>query len=430
MPQRGPLPRRRTSLAILKHATASVRSAPLAATSASWPRERGELVRCGAEGRTREVGDLAGYALRPLGMRVEPGSDGGPAERQLVKAVERALERALAEGELGRPSAELLPERQRRRVHQVRAPDLHDVLESLALGLDALAQRGDRRQEALLDLESDGDVHHGREHVVGRLRAVHVVVGMDRLLASPSMPPAISIARFEMTSFGVHVRLRAAPGLPDDQREVGVERAGDDLVGRAHDEVALGRVELSEVLVGEGRRLLDDAEGADDRAAEAVAADLEVLQAALRLGAPVLVGAHLDLAHAVGFDAHVHGWHALIGRFWRHVTSSWPLLQVRAPARRGSATVRGRRWQREREDAPLLDAALDLDLAPVELQPAPGRSRARGRARRAGCGARWPRGRRSTSSRSEGMPLPLSETAMRRLRPFPRRGRRRAPRRW
>ena len=37
---------------------------------------------------------------------------------------------------------------------------------------------------------------------------------------------------------GVHVGLRAAAGLPDDQREVRVELAGDHFVGGAHDEIA------------------------------------------------------------------------------------------------------------------------------------------------------------------------------------------------
>ncbi len=308
MPQRGPLPRRRTSLAILKHATASVRSAPLAATSGFVTGERGELVRRGAERRARELRDLGGHALRPLRVRVEPRADGGAAERELVEAVERPLERRLAEGELRGPAAELLPERERRRVHQVRAPHLDDVLEGRCSSprspLRSAATAGKRR--SLISSAAATCITVGNTSFDDCERFTSSLGWMG--FFEPIVPAGELDRAVRDDLVGVHVRLRAAAGLPDDQREMSVELASDDLVGRAHDEIALGRVELAEVLVGEGRRLLDDAEGPDDRAPEAVAADLEVLQAALRLGAPVPVGPDLDLAHAVRFDAHVHGW--------------------------------------------------------------------------------------------------------------------------
>jgi hypothetical protein len=108
---------------------------------------------------------------------------------------------------------------------------------------------------------------------------------------------------------GVHVRLGAAAGLPDAEREVVVELAGDDLVGGAGDEVgAVGR-HLAQVAVDQGAGLLEDAEGAEDRPRHAVGADGEVDQRARRLRAVVAVGGHLDGAHAVLLDAcRAHGW--------------------------------------------------------------------------------------------------------------------------
>src|SRR2546429_6350325 len=47
----------------------------------------------------------------------------------------------------------------------------------------------------------------------------------------------------------VHVRLRAAAGLPDAQGEMRVELAGDDFVGGLHDELSLFAGEFSQVLV-------------------------------------------------------------------------------------------------------------------------------------------------------------------------------------
>ncbi len=257
-------------------------------------------------------------------------------------------------------------------------------------------------QEALLDLERHGHVHHRREHVVRRLRAVHVVVGVNGLLRAHR--PAGELDRAVRDDLvRVHVRLRAAPGLPDDQREVRVERAGDDLVGRAHDEVALGRVELAQVLVGERRRLLHDAEGADDGATEAVAADLEVLQAALRLGAPVLVRAHFDLAHAVGLDAHVHGWDALIGPFRAPVTWSRerrPDGRPHARAKRG-ATGTGlsprpsRAAARTRRRSPPRRGSRPRSCCPGGTRRPCAIARPEPRPVARACGARWPCGRRS-----------------------------------
>src|SRR4051812_34562190 len=98
---------------------------------------------------------------------------------------------------------------------------------------------------------------------------------------------------------GIHVRLRTAAGLPDDEGEVVVEVARLDLAGGLDDEGRELRVELAEVAIDVRRRPLHDAERADDRAPEALAADLEVLEAALRLRSPVPPLRHLDVAHAV-----------------------------------------------------------------------------------------------------------------------------------
>ena len=101
----------------------------------------------------------------------------------------------------------------------------------------------------------------------------------------------------------IHVGLRAAAGLPDAQRKLVVELAGDDLVGRLHDELGFLGWELAKVLIHQGACFLEDAKGADQLRRHGVAADVEVQKRALRLRAPVDIGGDLDLSHAVGFDA-------------------------------------------------------------------------------------------------------------------------------
>ena len=82
----------------------------------------------------------------------------------------------------------------------------------------------------------------------------------------------------------VHVALRTAAGLPHHERELLVELAGDHLVGERTNQ------RQRHALAG------------------AAAANLEVVERALRLAAPVLVARHLDRAHGVVLDANArHG---------------------------------------------------------------------------------------------------------------------------
>ena len=104
----------------------------------------------------------------------------------------------------------------------------------------------------------------------------------------------------------IHVGLRAAAGLPDDERKLVVVLAGDHFVGRGDDRLAHGGVfELPEVEVDLGRRALDLGQGVDQRQRHAIGADLEVLERALSLSTPEAVGRNFHLAHRVGFNARL-----------------------------------------------------------------------------------------------------------------------------
>ena len=66
---------------------------------------------------------------------------------------------------------------------------------------------------------------------------------------------------------GVHVRLGAGAGLPDDEREVIVEFAVHHLLRRFDDRLADLRIELTKSHVRFGGGALDDPECANDRQA-------------------------------------------------------------------------------------------------------------------------------------------------------------------
>ena len=102
-----------------------------------------------------------------------------------------------------------------------------------------------------------------------------------------------------------------------------VELAVDDLAGSGANGIGEVPVELAEVLVRGRGGVLDHAEGAEDGAGHALAADAEVLERALGLGAPVAIGGDLDGPHRVGLGAGVghvglHGRAGLTATVSRH----------------------------------------------------------------------------------------------------------------
>jgi hypothetical protein len=85
-------------------------------------------------------------------MRVESGADGRAAKRQLVHRWQRRFHRAHRHVELRHPAGNLLAERQRRGVLQMRASDFHNVHERTSFRVQRAAQRGHRRTKVMDDL--------------------------------------------------------------------------------------------------------------------------------------------------------------------------------------------------------------------------------------------------------------------------------------
>ncbi len=196
-------------------------------------------------------------------------------------------------------------------------PILMMLLPRLRLVVQGVAQLLQRGDEHVNDFLRRGDVHRGRVAVVRRLAHVHMIVRMDRLLGAEDAAEHLDRpVRDHLV--GVHVRLRARTRLPDRQREVRVELAFHNLVRGGDDGLADGRVELAEVHVGLGGGALDDAERADNRQRLLLPADAEILERALRLRAPILVGRNLDGTEGVGFDSHC-GRHLAATGLFRHV---------------------------------------------------------------------------------------------------------------
>ena len=99
----------------------------------------GEFVRRGDERQAGELGDLRRGRFGEAGRGIDPGADGGAAERQAVHAGQRSLDPLDVVGEHAGVAGPLLSQRERRRVLHVRAADLDDVLP--CLGFRAMASR-------------------------------------------------------------------------------------------------------------------------------------------------------------------------------------------------------------------------------------------------------------------------------------------------
>ena len=150
-------------------------------------------------------------------MRVDPGTDRGGAERQRVETRATLVEPPDGIVDVGAPAADHVAEHDRRRVLQVRAPEHRQVVPAPRPGRQRGPQPIDRQQQSFERLERR-QVHHRRKHVVGRLAAVDVIVGMDRPVAAERLTGDL-VGAVGDHLVGVHVGVRARAGLEHAARE-------------------------------------------------------------------------------------------------------------------------------------------------------------------------------------------------------------------
>src|SRR6516225_1410813 len=81
--------------------------------------------------------------------------------------------------------------------------------------------------------------------------------------------------------------------------------AGEDLVAGLHDQLVASVVQPAAGMVRDGGGLLQDRVARDHLARNEVLADREMLQRALRLRSPQLVGGNPNLTKAVNLSAHI-----------------------------------------------------------------------------------------------------------------------------
>ena len=131
-----------------------------------------------------------------------------------------------------------------------------------------------------------------------------MIIGVNRRLATALAGQRLVRATGDHLVH-VHVGLGARSGLPDDERELIVELARDDL-GRCRLD-RIGNLPIQPVQpIHPRRRLFHDRQRMRDRDRHAFAlAEGEILDRSLGLGTPISRSRDLDRTEAVGFGARV-----------------------------------------------------------------------------------------------------------------------------
>ena len=234
--------------------------------------------------------ELLADPLGELRVGVEPGARGRAAQRDLGGAAQSVAHPVTPERDLRCVAAELLAERDRDRIHHVRAARLHHVGPLAGLAFEGSGQALERRKQLAGDGIHGGQVHRAREHVVGRLAHVHVVVGV-RLVAGEVGDHLVR----------VRVRGRARAGLEHVDRELVIVAALGHLVARAPDSLRQLGVQEPELAVHARGGGLDAAQPVQHRGRHPLAGDGKVLHCLACLHAPELLP-HLFDRHGPRLD--------------------------------------------------------------------------------------------------------------------------------
>ena len=281
-PVLGPEAIQRTSLAIFSSAAASARSSPDRLTSASrapWAAKWSWA--------SWTVDARAARTAAPVTARAKPAGALSPVPVAVPPRGTSPTRSSAARDALGRladlrgVAAELLAERDRRGVHQVGAPGLHDRGVGRRPARRA-RRRGGRGRAAGRGCASDrgGHVDRRGEHVVGRLRGVHLVVRVHRL-GRGARPRGGRSPRWRSCWWTCPSRsgtCRPGTGRPTARRPPAAAAAAMA--------AATSRVDHAEVGVDLRGRRLDRAQRVDQRRLDRPARHGEVLDRPLRLRRP------------------------------------------------------------------------------------------------------------------------------------------------
>jgi hypothetical protein len=297
-PVRGPEASSRMSLAILLRSRTYARSAPLSVAHRLHELDPVLPLPQLEAGHLPEVLDHQRGVLR---LRVDAGPHRRAADVHLAEPVRGlrqllpvALHRVTVRGEL-------LAQPDRGGVLQVGAARLDDVVERRPLGQQRGGEGVERRERGG-KRGQHREAHGGRDHIVGALRHVHVIVRVDRRVAPARLPQQL-VGPVGQHLVYVHVVAGTRAGLIHVHDELIAMLPPEDLVGRRDDGVGQPRLEPAGLLVGQGRGALDPHDRVHEGRQRPEARDRKVLRRAQRLDAVQRVRGDGLLAERIAFEA-------------------------------------------------------------------------------------------------------------------------------
>ena len=151
-------------------------------------------------------------------------------------------------------------------------------------------------------IEQQREARRRREHVVGRLRHVHVIVRMHLGVRALRRAEHFRGAVGEHL-VGVHVVRRAGARLIHVDDELIAQLAGKNFVGGGHDGAADVGGQLARGLVGGRRGFLDEDGGGDELVRRAQAADRKIFDGPLGLDPVVRIRGHGVFAERIALYA-------------------------------------------------------------------------------------------------------------------------------
>ena len=142
-----------------------------------------------------------------------------------------------------------------------------------------------------------------RENVICGLGPVDVVVGMEGTVRAEALSGVLS-SEVADHLIHVHVRLRAAAGLPDTQRKVIIVLACLDCLARPFDQGHLLVVQQTMATVHRCAALFDPCQGMNQLRWNLLMTNGEVVERSLGLGSPERCSGDVDSSNAVVLLPH------------------------------------------------------------------------------------------------------------------------------
>ena len=260
----------------------------------------------GYKRQASEFGNVFGhFHVIPLG-RVQPCADCRAAECQSCQMRQSVFQSADAVVQLGGVGGKFLSQGERGGIHQVCPSNFHHIGKGLGFFRQSLLQAFDGGQGVPHNFLIGGNVHGGGIGVVGRLGFVHVVVGMDGAFLT-QLAAAQHVGAVGNDFVQIHVGLRAATRLPDDERKLSVQLVRQNLIAGGGNQVALFGGQHTQIGIGKSGGFFQIGKGFNDFVRHGSGrTDFKIIARTLGLRPPVTLGGNVHFAHCVFFNAVFH----------------------------------------------------------------------------------------------------------------------------